>query len=168
MAGSKLTGTQVIPKATLPTGSVLQVVSTTITANLDTTSTSFSDVTGMSLSITPTSATSNILVMCYLNGYASRATDSGNGLSLKFLRGATQIYYSDRAVYGRMGTGGAGDWKITTTNQFSFIDSPATTSSTTYKLQFASLISGRLVGINDYETAQTTKGSGIVLMEIAA
>ena len=49
--------------AVLPAGSIIQVVSTTKTDTFSTTSTSFSDVTGFSVSITPTSTSSKIMVM---------------------------------------------------------------------------------------------------------
>jgi hypothetical protein len=52
-----------LPKARLPAGSVLQVVSTEKVDTFSTTSGSFVDVTGLSVSITPTSATSNVFVL---------------------------------------------------------------------------------------------------------
>ena len=62
MAGSKLTGTQVIPKATLPTGSVLQVVQATTTTQITINTSTYTD-TNLTASITPTSATSKVLVL---------------------------------------------------------------------------------------------------------
>ena len=52
-----------LPTARLPTGTVLQVRSTTKTDTFTTTSGSYVDVTGLSVSITPTSATSNVFVL---------------------------------------------------------------------------------------------------------
>ena len=67
MDGSKLTGTQVIPKATLPTGSVLQVVQATYSTNVTTGGTTFID-TGLTATITPTSSSNKILVIVCQNG----------------------------------------------------------------------------------------------------
>lgn len=71
MVGSKLTGTQVIPKATLPTGSVLQVVNnqtgavatgTTTIPNDDTIPQNTEGTEFFTLAITPTSATSKLVI----------------------------------------------------------------------------------------------------------
>jgi len=65
---------QSIPKAALPTGSVLQVVQTYKTDSFSTNATSYTNVTGLSASITPTSATSKILVMVsvFIDGYQNQ------------------------------------------------------------------------------------------------
>ena len=48
-----------------------------------------------------------------------------------------------------------------------YLDSPSTTSATTYKVQFASSVSGQGAGFNDYYTTNNTTSS-IVVMEIGA
>jgi hypothetical protein len=165
-ASGVLTNCTGLSAAALPVGSIRQVVSMTYSANNETTSTSSID-TGITASITPASATNKILVLCNFNGYASRASNDPSGLSIKFLRNSTTIYNSDRGVYGRMGLNSSGDWKISIPGQFSVLDSPATTSSITYKMQMASLL-GYPVGINDYQYAVTTNGSSLTLLEIVA
>jgi hypothetical protein len=65
IVATQLTGT--VPAARLPAGSVLQVVSTVKTDTFTTVSSSYVDVTGLSVSITPTSATSKILVLVQAN-----------------------------------------------------------------------------------------------------
>jgi len=116
-------------------GKVLQVVSTTKT---DTTSVSssasYSDITGMSVSITPSATSSKIFIVvsCY------PTTNSGYNLHLKLVRNSTDICIGDTAgsrsrvsssvrppdIYSRM------------ERSITFLDSPSTTSSTTYKLQW--------------------------------
>ena len=149
-------------------GNVLQVVSATKTDTFSTTSTSLVDVTGLSVSITPTSATSKILVFVVASGGGLEAT---NGMNLALLRGATQISLGDAS--GSRSRGFGGNQQISNalhTNTSVFLDSPATTSATTYKVQ-ASVNTG--TGYinrthNDADNAYTTRGvSSITVMEIA-
>lgn len=155
---------QVIPKAALPTGSVLQVVSTNKNDTFSTASTTFIDLTGLSVSITPTSATSKILVIVDTNACAS----STSGIALfNIVRGSTNIsqpstsptYFSTFQAFINAGDNIAAAG-------FNFLDSPATTSSTTYKIQ-CRMNSGTLY-INRRLTADTTSTSTITVMEIAA
>jgi hypothetical protein len=74
-----------LPKAQLPTGSVLQVVSTTKTDTFSTSSTSYTDLTGLSVSITPTSATSKVLVFYTVNGKQTTTP------SMRLVRNSTAI-----------------------------------------------------------------------------
>jgi len=124
---TQLTGT--IAKARLPTGSILQVVTATISGEQSTTSSSFVDA-GLSLSITPTSATSKIFVLytgsagtddtgeCYLT-LVRNSTNLGNGT-----QGFMRLWFSTSNDYHFGGF------------SMSYLDSPATTSATTYKVQF--------------------------------
>jgi hypothetical protein len=173
VAASTLTGTQTIPKATLPTGSVLQVVSTTKTDTFSTTSTSYVDVTGLSVSITPTSSSSKILVLVQANG--SQPVGSGRAY-LRLLRGSTVINAGDAAGSRTPGLGGfsASDTSIpSSTVSASFLDSPATTSSTTYKVQIAMTAGSGSAYINQTQqdadsSNQIRMASTITVMEIAA
>jgi hypothetical protein len=158
---------QSIPKAALPTGSVLQVVQTTKTDTFSTSSTSKTDITGMSVSITPTSATSKILIIANIN-YGG--TDYNYYCDL--LRGATVLNAPASGVNPcTISLSGI----TTTTYQIlegtiSFLDSPATTSSTTYKLQIACQTSGTfyLNRSNRNGASDSVCSSTITAMEIAA
>ena len=57
-----ISNTKAVADAAMPAGSILQVVHVTKTDHFSTTSTSFTDVTGMAASITPTSASSDIII----------------------------------------------------------------------------------------------------------
>ena len=170
MAGSKLTGTQVVPKATLPTGSVLQVVSTTKTDTFSMSSTTFSDVTGLSVSITPTSATSKILVISNLN-WGSSANDIN---TTRLLRDSTVISAGATASNRSLGFAGmrtASADNIETVS-VTFLDSPATTSSVTYKIQVR-IGSGDTIYVNRTATDTDVSAfprvvSSITVMEVAA
>lgn len=136
-AGTVIT-TAGVPSSALPEGSVLQVVSTTktdVTSFVSTTTNTYVDISGMSVTITPTSATSKILVM-----YTAAVSQSSSAtIHLRLYRGATSI---GQGVASGNRLGDSLVWRPTT-NQYnfdigplssSFLDSPNTTSATTYKL----------------------------------
>lgn len=124
--------------ATLPAGSILQVVSTTKTDTFSTSSTSFVDVTGLSVSLTPTSTTSKVYVVVTM--VASNSGDSADEYQL--VRDSTAIGNST-AGSSFNGFYVANTYRFGTTGDnpvpfsFNFLDSPATTSATTYKVQVA-------------------------------
>ena len=137
-------------------GKVLQVVSATYAAETDNSSTTYAD-TGLTATITPTSATSTILVMIS-NTMGKSAANSNNAINVRIMRGATEILENKQLNY----TGNA-EWSISQ-YAMTYLDSPATTSATTYKLQFKQWFNnGALVRAqNDGSKAS------IVLMEIGA
>jgi hypothetical protein len=145
----------------LPTGSVLQVVSTTLATTMTTTSTSYVD-TGVTATITPTSATSKILVI--VNMVSSCTSAQG----FKLLRGATALSLST-AGSSMNGTFGAfvSNTNVCISSGFNYLDSPATTSATIYKIQ--TIVDTGTGGVNR-RTADAAFGftSGITLLEIAA
>lgn len=157
---------QVIPKAALPTGSVLQVVQATYSTAASTTSTSAVD-TGLSASITPTSASSKILVLVNMNAQSYNTTGNARdtGGSFTVVRTSTTIWGSPTTVnfYIDGGTGATLAFNVVGLWSVNYLDSPATTSATTYKVQFAA-VSGRTIVINPASAA----ASVITLMEIAA
>jgi hypothetical protein len=119
-------------------GAVLQVVQTYKTDVFSTTNTSsFVDITGLSVSITPTSSSSKILVMATLTDCSTTA-----GLSdgmFQVLRGSTAIGNGNNGgtapLMAYVSTFISGNVTFTDSVIFNFLDSPATTSSTTYKVQ---------------------------------
>jgi len=152
--------------AKLPAGSVLQVVSTTKTDSFSSSSTSFVDVTGFSASITPTSATSKILV--FGNLVSNALTDSI--ITFQLVRGSTDISIGGSALTFR---GTIGNYLQSNTadslisNSFNFLDSPATTSATTYKMQIKNN-QARTVTVNNRPNNDASYTSTITVLEIAA
>lgn len=142
-------------------GTVLQVVQVSYSTYSSTTSTTLSS-SGLTASITPTSATSKILVM--VNPLLAVLRTSGTSMaSLQVVRGATSIYAAERTLAIDTGT------FLSSNIAISVLDSPATTSSTTYTLNYACSTAGTAgVRLNDYNTTTPTVGSTITLMEIAA
>jgi len=155
-------------------GKILQVVSTTKTDTFTTTSTSFVDITGFSVSISPSSTTSKILVIFNVSVGADGGT---NAPTAQIMRDSTAIAIGDAAgsrtratsLYYAGNGGGAN-----AQNNFSnnFLDSPNTTSSVTYKIQVRSNSAAQTTAINrgtgDTDGASTARGvSTITLMEVA-
>ena len=155
-------------------GNILQVISTTKTDQFTSTAYDFTDVTGMSVSITPASASNKILINFELqvSGVAN------NYASFRLLRDSTHIGVS---------TVTDTDWRVATLGSLShensyqientgtsFLDSPNTTSAITYKLQVSSY-SNRTVSINYPTSTGNSAGSytatgisTITVMEVAA
>ena len=153
-----LTSTGINAVQNLPAGSVLQVVNATYSTEVNFTSTSYSD-TGLTASITPKFSTSKILVLVSQNGCAK---DSGNTrLGLQLLRGASVILANveNSACYDAS-SGGNFIGGVSAC----YLDSPATTSSTTYKTQGNSFAGAT----GSSRTQQSGATSSITLMEIAA
>jgi len=114
-------------------GHGVQVVQTQKTDTFTTTSTSFVDVPGLSVTITPKSSSSKILILGSLSGNGQHNTW---GLMPRLLRGSTAINVATgqgnriQAMAMMEVAGGA-----FATVPIAFLDSPATTSATTYKIQ---------------------------------
>ncbi len=143
-------------------GKVLQVVQGTLDGYTNTTSTTF-QATGLSQAITPTLNTSKVLVLVNLTSAFKASGNAATALQVKLLRGATEISLAG----DNLGHTAVNDKNDFGTVAFTFLDSPATTSATTYSVSFASKTSGQEVGINDYSVSNTAK-STIVLLEIGA
>jgi hypothetical protein len=125
------TSSTVIGYSQLPTGSVLQVVNAIYATQTSTSTSTYVD-TGLTATITPKFATSKILVMVSQNGVGKSGSDTSVNLKL-------QKNGSDLVIFARY----AGATNTTTANfvgsaSIEYLDSPATTSATTYKTQFAS------------------------------
>ena len=138
-------------------GKVLQVVQGTTSTAVSNSTTSAVD-TGITATITPSSATSKILVLTSINGCFKSNGSGSNGLVLKLLRGASQIAqissyhnYTGTAIENYESAG------------ITYLDSPATTSATTYKITFANVVAAATVRVQDSSDLST-----IQLLEIGA
>ena len=141
-------------------GKVLQVVAVTTTTETTIASTSYVDTT-ISATITPTSATSKILVIISYQARARRDT-TNQFYGALLLRGSTTI--NDYGINSFLGWGPSGTFMIT--GSVTKYDSPNTTSATTYKLQAtcADLSSGSQNITFQYINCPST----ITLLEIGA
>jgi hypothetical protein len=146
------------------TGSVLQVVQTTIngTSTTITTNATWTDITGFTASITPTSSSSKILVMVSAQWELFKSGAEVTG-AFKILRGSTDIFIESANSQGFEAAVNGGRTYMDGRWNGTYLDSPATTSSTTYKLQFRLQNNGQIT-IN----SQGTQTGTVILMEIAA
>jgi hypothetical protein len=164
MAASKLTGQ--VPDANAPSGSVIQVVGSGLIANpgVGTTSTSGVDVTAYSLSITPSSASSRIVCVSSF-GISAGGSGSTQGAFGQLRRqigsGSFNGLFPSVANfdYTSASIGLNGPNSIATVVSYNFVDSPATTSTLTYRIRLYSN------GTNYVFT--TSAGFHMTLMEIA-
>ena len=121
-----------IADAGMPSGAVLQVVQTVKTDDFSTSSSSFVDITGLSAVITPLSTSSKVLVDVRIGGYD---VTSASTVFFNIVRGSTTL------STGTAGTGTACTFAVTANADrgenagMLLLDSPSTTSATTYKVQ---------------------------------
>lgn len=142
-------------------GKVLQVVQATTTTSTSVASTSYTD-TGLSATITPSSASSKILVLVNQRFRMERSNDSIN-MASQLLRGATVVYLQefDANLY----IAGTTLAILGGYSNANYLDSPATTSAITYKTQgkVSTTSNGGVVVFQEGSTI-----SSIILMEIGA
>ena len=151
-------------------GKVLQVVSTFKNDTFSTVNTTtFLDVTGLSATITPSSSSNKILVFFNINvGSSSLAL-------IRLMRDSTEI--APATTSGSHNSGWmsyeSGDSNISELCSVQYLDSPATTSAVTYKVQIKNRGSTYTTNVNRTNSDSTDSGyghrgsSGITLMEIA-
>ena len=165
---------RVVTPLTPATGSVIQVISVTKTDFFSTSSTSYVDVTGVSATITPRSTLSRILVTITGGSTSSDSVTNAFGYGV-ILRGSTQIGIGNSRGSAQRTTM---DLALGSPSNISnlvkpfavtLLDSPATTSATTYKLQVVSTVNSLGIG-GSWSTSDGNRSNIptiITLMEIA-
>ena len=151
-------------------GKLLQVVQTAKTDTFSSASASWVDITGLSLSITPSATSSKVFITA--NFVTSHS--AANSLGVRLMRDSTSIFAGDDTAIRK----GATSWQYVGSNNqnvgsnsFQYVDSPSTTSATTYKLQIWSTGGTAYVGQMQVDSNNTTYGrsaSSIIAMEIGA
>jgi len=154
-SGLTLGSTTVSDWADVGGGKVLQVVNTSDTTDYSTTSTSFQTAT--TLSITPSSTSSKILIIA-----AVPMGQSANKQEVRLFRGTTglaayQAFQPDSS-WNNTGVSGA----------FTFLDSPSTTSATTYSVKHRAVTAGTSYVGRSGDNFMGQADIMITLMEIAA
>ena len=157
--GNVLTVAGGIPTWAAPaSGKLLQVVAANYSTATSSTSSTYAD-TGLTATITPTLNTSKILVMVHQNGCAKLNDNLNAELSVKLFRSATELAqfgngsaFTGTAIYNFIGS-----------ISVAYLDSPATTSATTYKTQFNNINNAGTARVQSQSSVST-----ITLMEIGA
>jgi hypothetical protein len=152
---------------TLPAGTggkVLQVVQGTTTTATSTSSTSFVD-TNLSAAITPSSSSSKILVIVSGSYYNYNTSYNCYG-SAALVRNSTALIYTTHMTDVQVGSGTGPT--MSSTMSMNYLDSPATTSSTTYKIQIRCQDSSYSANVRfPFQSGYQTASAVITLMEIA-
>ena len=155
---AQITGSQAIPKSTLPTGSVLQVVNATYSTPTSNSTSTLAD-TGLTASITPSSASNKVLVIVSQNGCRKEAGSTVSRLFVQLQRSGTGIGdFASSSTYT-----GVSDVNDIGSVSASILDSPATTSALTYKTRFRNGANAASVAVQADNEIST-----IILMEISA
>jgi len=139
------------------TGKVVQIVTGNTSTEATSSVTTYAD-TGLTATITPTSASNNVLVVVTQNGLVKTSGNSQSGINLKLLRGVTEIQRFANSV----GYTGTTLTMYAGTAATQYLDSPATTSATTYKTTFANDVAATGIRVQDGGISNST----IVLYEV--
>ena len=179
---SELRTNRIVPRDGLPSGSaggIIQVKSVTKTDTFEKASgTSFQDVTGLSVNITPKFSTSKLLIQVHVAATAS-TNWGGQALLLAKVVGGTTTYpfrgdatgSSTRGTFPVTGSGANSGYPDLLTG--SFLDTAGSTNAITYKIQHIDESTNNDIFINR-EThgtggaGQVISTSGITIMEVSA
>ena len=169
---SQIKVNSIVPASGLPggaNGGIIQTVQTVKTDVFSSESASFTDITGMSVTITPSSNSNKVMIQVSLS-YGGEDNMYG---AVNLLRGSTIVTQGNtgtgsntRASFGLGGDNNNFQYKLVSAT-YTFLDSPATTSATTYKLQVAAVGSGsppQYVMINSpYKSVHSTDTNAYII-----
>ena len=179
-AGTLATSAKGITAGSLPAGSILQVLQTAKTDTFVSSATvTDTAITGLTVSITPTSSSNKILVICNLGIVSENAQGGAAKLTRTISASTTQISLADAAGSRSRGSfagsayrGSAAGYLLMMLHQgLTYLDSPATTSAITYGVQVSSITVGTYINRTGTDTDATDMYRGvsyITVMEIAA
>jgi len=153
-AGQNLTVTSGVPAWASPASKVVQIVTATSGTETYNSTTTYEDST-LTATITPTSASNKVLVFFSQNGIARTSGNASNAGKIRLMRGSTSILVATELI-GLTSTA----LRMNLSMSAQFLDTPATTSATTYKTQFANNVAASSLGVQ--EAAIST----ILLMEV--
>ena len=157
--------------AVQPTGAILQVLQAVKTDTFSNANEAWADITGVSVAITPASSSNKILIR-----YGGMLGASNNAFGLiRLLKDSTVIFIGDQGESSQARASSAG---VTNNSYYTvgftgeFLDSPSTTSATTYKIQLAAGDESSTVYIgrdsqNNNEFSRSRTPTWITVMEVA-
>lgn len=155
-------GGNLLSTANPQSGGVIQVVSAFKSDVFSTTNASYTDVTGLSVAITPKFATSKILVLCNI-----QFGSTGDSVIQLVRNGSAIAGGTSGSLLNGFSSASSSVTSQPNSGNLSFLDSPATTSALTYKIQtyaYSGIAYVNQRGMNNSFGASST----ITLMEIAA
>jgi hypothetical protein len=159
---SQLRTNSIVPAGGIPAGAsgggIIQIATTTITTEFTFSSSTYADATNFNLSITPRSTSNKVLVIMTPHVFIDNFNTGQIEIGGKIVRGSTDIFEVQLVA----GYGGVQIHPV----PLVYLDSPDTTSSTTYKLQVKASSTYNTSRINASTQTYATK-STITLMEIS-
>jgi len=153
--------TGAVESGDLPAGSVIQVVESTSSTNLSTNSSSFSNIPGLSVSITPATESSKIAIFYTVNVFAVDGPDWHTG-GLRLLRDSTVILTDSDGGFGVGHNLNDPDDRLMLSVHHHIVDSPVTNNEVVYQVQAARLLGSNAITFNEYGA-----NARIMAMEIA-
>ena len=171
---SELRTNRIVPRDGLPAGSsggIIQVKMGTFTGKFNTASSTMVD-SGLSVTITPTRSDSKILVQVSLGSLSNNERQKRAFMNI--VRDSTNVLVGDAAtgheVTAALSTRSSDDNYIQVPVSFMVLDSPATTSATTYKVQLSRGTDSGTVYLNGTAGGDSYSGntaSTIIVMEVS-
>ena len=114
-------------------GKIGQVVNTVNTTEYATTSSTYSDITGLTLNITPSATTSKVLVLMQMTNRAHNGSGTNANAEVKLLRDSTDL--QEMSYFAQLTIGNGNPDSLIHSGSHIYLDSPSTTSQITYKYQ---------------------------------
>jgi hypothetical protein len=147
---------------------IVQVVSSSTTQSTTNTTSTLADVSGMTATITPKSASNKILVMMSTQYELFRSAIETAAYMVVQRNGTTIISQSANSLALEAGVSSGSRIYFDGMYSIQYLDSPNTTSAVTYKLQFACTSTGSNGRITVNNQGNNTQTSMVVLLEVAA
>ena len=157
VSATGLTTAQTVGYSSLPAGSVLQVVNATYSTSTSNSTNVYAD-TGLTATITPKFATSKIIVLVNQSSVSRGTGNNSSQVKLNIVRNSTEI----AIILNGWSYTGSSAYYPSTSASACYLDSPATTSATTYKTQFNNPANAAQVTVQEAGGTST-----ITLLEIA-
>ena len=177
LAGTNVFTSGKLVTAAQPIGAVLQVIQAVKTDTFSSSSATFGNVTGLTVSITPTSSSNKILI----SGVMQTSSLSNDMYKIRIAKNGTAIFVGDTVAgatsalsqFYSYTASNLGNWSTLPVPVY-YLDSPATTSAVTYSWQIRTQSDGNTVWVNrtSDQSGNSTQNfygaSSIIVMEIAA
>ena len=177
-SGATASNVTLASTTTFPTGSVIQVVSTTKTNYMSTANADYFAIPGLNATITPKSTSNKILVSVHIGKVTAQIAD-GQTTAIQIRRGTTAIgggatSGSQTSVNAFINSGSTNANYAGNNMSCQFLDSPSTTSATTYNVyitgadggNFSVIINGNINNSTGSAAYEDAASSTITLMEI--
>ncbi len=157
VTGTLATGNGGTGATSFSPGKILQIIGAETSTETSSSSTTYAD-TSLTATITPSSASSKILVLVHQTSIMKNSSDNGGKLQLLRGSSALKMFEND---FGRDGSSGL---NIVGGTGIVYLDSPSTTSATTYKTQLACSVTAAASIVVQHNNSVST----MTLMEVSA